>query len=129
MSLFDSLLGQLGSNVDVGSIAERFGVDPATAQTALAALGQAHNEPGDTVDGAAASSGLDPELLSGIAEHIGGEGALGQLAQGLASNPQLVNSVLGQFGQHGETGQAGGLGGLLGAASGLFGGGVTKADD
>jgi hypothetical protein len=120
------LLGQLGSNVDVGSIAERFGVDPATAQSALAALGQAHNEPGDTVDGAAASSGLDPELLSGIAQHIGGEGALGQLAQGIANNPQLISSVLGQFGQHGETGAAGGLGGLLNAASGLFGG--TKAD-
>jgi len=129
MSLFDSLLGQLGPNVDVGSIAQNFGIDPATAQTALAALGQAHGEPGDTVDGAAASSGLDPELLSGIAEHIGGEGALGQLAQGLASNPQLVQSVLGQFGQHGETGQAGGLGGLFNAASGLFVGGVTKADD
>jgi hypothetical protein len=122
MSLFDSLLGQLGSNVDVGSIAQNFGIDPSTAQTALAALGQAHNEPGDTVDGAAAASGLDPELLSGIAQHIGGEGALGQLAQGIASNPQLVSGVLGAFGQQGETGQAGGLGGLLNAASGLFGG-------
>ena len=130
MSLFDSLLGQLGANVDVGSIAQKFGIDPETAQTALAALGQSHAEPGDTVEGAAASTGLDPELLSGIAQHIGGEGALGQIAQGLASNPGLVSSVLGQFGQHGETGAAGGLGGLLNAASGLFGGGgVTKADD
>lgn len=124
MSLFDSLLGQLGPNVDIGGIAQRFGIDPATAQSALAALGQAHNEPGDTVDGAAASTGLDPQLLSGIAQHIGGEGALGQLAQGLANNPQLIQSVLGHFGQQGE----GGLGGLLGAASGFFGGGAAKAD-
>jgi hypothetical protein len=128
MSLFDSLLGQLGPNVDVGSIAQNFGIDPATAQTALAALGQAHTDPGDTVEGAAASTGLDPALLSGIAQHIGGEGALGQLAQGIANNPQLIQSVLGQFGQHGETGQAGGLGGLLGGLGGLFGGGAAKAD-
>jgi hypothetical protein len=40
MSLFDSLLGQLGSNVDVGSIAQKFGVDPETAQTAIAAWGR-----------------------------------------------------------------------------------------
>lgn len=118
MSMFDSLLGQLGSNVDVGSIAQNFGIDPATAQTALAALGQAHNEPGDTVDTAAANTGLDPALLSGIAQHIGGEGMLGQLAQGIANNPQLLQSVMSQFGgQQGE----GGLSGLMGMASGFFG--------
>jgi len=127
MSLFDSLLGQLGSNVDVGSIAQKFGVDPETAQTAIAALGQAHQEPGDTVETAAANTGIDPSVLSGIAQQLGGEGALGQIAQHLSDNPQMLQSVMGMFGggQQGE-GAQGGLGGLLGAASGFFGGGAAK---
>jgi hypothetical protein len=129
MSLFDSLLGQLGSNVDVGSIAQKFGVDPETAQTAIAALGQAHQEPGDTVETAAASTGIDPSVLSGIAQQLGGEGALGQIAQHLSDNPQMLQSVMGMFGsgQQGE-GAQGGLGGLLGAASGFFGGGSAAKE-
>ncbi|WP_068080225.1 hypothetical protein [Novosphingobium rosa] len=128
MSLFDSLLGQLGSNVDVGGIAQRFGIDPATAQTAIAALGQAHQEPGDTVDTAAANTGIDPSVLSGIAEHLGGEGALGQIAQHLSDNPQMLQSVMGMFGGQQGEGAQGGLGGLLGAASGFFGGGSAAKE-
>ena len=49
MSLLDSILGQVGGNIDVGSIAEKFGIDPAMAEKAVAALGVSHAEPGDTL--------------------------------------------------------------------------------
>lgn len=106
MSIFDSLLSAAGSNIDIGQIAERTGLDPATAQQAVAALAQAHTQDGDTVDNAAAQTGLDPDTLSQIIGHIGGEGALGQIASSVSQNPQLLESVLG--------GQSGGLGGLIG---------------
>ena len=114
MSIFDSLLSMVGSNVDVGSIAERVGIDPATAQQAVAALATAHPQDGDTVETAAAQSGIDPDTLTQVLGHIGGEGALGQIASSVASNPQLVQSVLGMFGGGGEAGAEGGLGGLIG---------------
>ena len=61
-------------------------------------------EPGSTVDGAAADTGLDSGVLGQIVEHIGGEGALGQFA-----------GLLG--------GEGGGIMDKLGGlAGGLFGG-------
>jgi hypothetical protein len=66
------------------------------------------------VETAAANTGIDPSVLSGIAEHLGGEGALGQIAQHLSDNPQMLQSVLGAFGGQGGEGAQGGLGGLLG---------------
>jgi len=80
MSIFDSLLSAAGSNIDIGQIAERTGLDPATAQQAVAALAQAHTQDGDTVDNAAAQTGLDPDTLSQIIGHIGGEGGVGARA-------------------------------------------------
>ena len=115
MSFFDSIAGVLGDNVDVSGIAEKFGLDPAVAQQAVAALGAAHGQPGDTVDTAAAQTGIDPDTLSQIVSHIGGDGALGQVAQHLADNPQLVQGVLG------AVSQGDGASGLLGAASSFFG--------
>jgi len=106
MSIFDSLLSAVGSNVDINQIAERTGIDPATVQQAVGALAQAHGQDGDTVDTASAQTGLDPDTLSQIVGHLGGEGVLGQIASGISQNPQLVEGVLG--------GQSGGLGGLLG---------------
>lgn len=106
MSIFDSLLSAAGSNVDISQIAERVGVDPATAQQAVAALAQAHTQDGDTLDNASAQTGLSPDMLSQIVGHLGGEGALGQIASTVSQNPQLLESVLG--------GQSGGIGGMLG---------------
>ena len=113
MSLFDSLLGQLGGNLDVAAIASQVGIDPAIAQQAIDALGAAHNQEGDTVDTAAAQTGIDPGTLSQITGLLGGHEGLGQVAQLVESKPQLVSSLLGAI-----TGGEGG--GLMGLAQGLF---------
>jgi hypothetical protein len=70
------------------------------------ALAQSHTAPGDTVEGAAASTGLGSDVLSQIVGHIGGEGSLGQFATLI--NGAENSGILGQLG---------------GFASSLFGGG------
>lgn len=120
MSLLDGLLGQIAGNVDIKNLAEKVGISPDQAEAAVVALGQAHSAPGDTVDTAAANSGLSTDVLQQIVGHIGGEGSLGQFAsllQGAAASG-VLGSLLG-----GSGGNAGGLGGTLaGLAGGLFGG-------
>ena len=111
MSLFDSLLGQLGPNLDIAGIASQVGIDPAIAQQAVAALGAAHNQEGDTVETASAQTGIDAGTLTQITGLLGGHEGLGQVAQLVESNPQIVSSLLGAF----SGGQAGGLGGLVGS--------------
>jgi len=102
--MLDGLLSQVAENVDVKNLAAKVGLTPEQVESAVTALGQAHTAPGDTVDTAAASTGLPAEILQQIVGHIGGEGALGKFAG-------LLNA------QGGE-GLLGELGGL---ASGLFG--------
>lgn len=100
MGLLDGLLGQVAANVDIENLAQKIGLSPDQVSSAVQALGIAHGEPGDTLTSAAANTGLSPDILSQIVEHIGGEGALGRFA-----------SLLGEQG-----------GGMLGdIASGLFG--------
>jgi hypothetical protein len=55
MGLLDGILGQAG-NIDIAGIAGKLGVDPAMAEKAVAALGQAHPEPGDTIAARSARS-------------------------------------------------------------------------
>ena len=105
MSLFDGILSQVNSNVDIKNLAAKVGISPEQAEAAVAALARAHPQPGSTVDGAAAETGLDSGILGQIVEHLGGEGALGQVA-----------GLLGE----GGGGIMDKLGGLAG---GLFGGG------
>ena len=102
MSLLDGLLGQVAGNVDIAELAARVGLSPEQAAQAVQALGIAHDAPGDTVQTAAAQTGLSADTLQQIVGQLGGEGALGQLAQLL--------------------GQGGGGGGIGGALSGLAGG-------
>lgn len=45
MGLLDGLLGQLGGNLDVPSLAERVGISPEQAESAVTALAQAHPQP------------------------------------------------------------------------------------
>jgi hypothetical protein len=116
MSLFDQLLGSVSENLDVASIAAKVGIDPATVQSAVSALANAHAQPGDTVATAAASSGIDSSTLSQIVSHIGGEGGLGQLSQLVQGHPEAAG-LLNMFGTNGETGAAGSV---LGMAKGLF---------
>ena len=117
MGIFDSILGQVSEHVDVANMAAKLGIDPAMAEKAIAALGQAHHEPGDTVAGAAAKTGLDTGMLGKIVEQIGGEGSLGQFAQMLKDNPQ-ASGILGTLDRDGDGNP---LNDLAGMAKGLFG--------
>ena len=117
MGIFDSILGQVSEHVDVANMATKLGIDPAMAEKAIAALGQAHHGPGDTVAGAAAKTGLDAGVLSSIVAQIGGEGSLGQFAQMLKDNPQ----ALGILGGLDKDGDGNPLNDLAGMAKGLFG--------
>ena len=117
MGIFDSILGQLGEHADVGNMAAKLGIDPATAEKAIAALGQSHGEPGDTIAGAAAKTGLDTGMLNQIVAQIGGESSLGQYAQMLQDSP-IASGLLGQLDKDGDGNP---LNDIAGMAAGLFG--------
>ena len=116
MSLLDSLLGMAGQNIDVAGIAEKFGIDPALAAQAVAALGAAHSQPGDTVDTAAGQTGIDTGTLSQIAQELGGGEGLGQLNQVMQDHPQAA-ALLSAFTGGGDNSG----GGIMGLAKGFFG--------
>jgi len=119
MGLLDGILGQVGGgNLDVASIAKQVGIDPAMAEKAIAALGQAHEEPGDTVAAASQKTGLDSGTLDQIVGQLGGEGALGQVAGALRNNPQILSSLGEMLDRDGDGNP---LNDILGMASGLFG--------
>lgn len=119
MSIFDSILGQVSSNIDVKNLAEKVGLDPAQAETAIAALAAGHQAKGDTVEVAAANSGVDAGVLQQIVGHIGGEGALGQFASMLGDSPDALAKVTGFLDKDGDGNP---LNDLAGMAKGLFGG-------
>lgn len=118
MSLLDSLLSQAGQNIDVAGIASKFGIDPAIAAQAIAALGAAHSQPGDTVATASDRTGIGRGTLSQIVQELGGSAGLGQLNQVMQAHPQAAG-LLDKASGGGEPGQGGGS--LLGLAEGLFG--------
>jgi len=117
MSILDSIFSQFGQNVDVGNMAEKLGIDKSMAEKAIAALGQSHQEAGDTIEGAAAKTGLDTGILNQIVQHIGGEGSLGEFAQILQNNPQ-ASGLLGMLDRDGDGNP---LNDITGMAKGLFG--------
>jgi hypothetical protein len=80
MSLFDGILNQVSGNATVENLAAKVGMSPEQIEQAVAALGQAHSSPGDTVTTAAEQTGLPTDKLQEIVGHIGGEGALGRFA-------------------------------------------------
>jgi len=116
MGMLDGILGQLGG-ADIGGLAEKFGLPPEMAEKAVAALGQSHAEPGDTIEGAAAKTGLDPATLSQMAAQLGGEGGLGKLSEMLQGNSALS----GLAGMLDRDGDGNPLDDIAGMASGLFG--------
>lgn len=101
MGILDGLLGQLGGDATVQNLAEKVGLSPEQVESAVSALGEAHGAEGDTVETAAASTGLPADKLQELVGHIGGEGSLGQFASLLQSG--------------------GGSSGLMGKISGMFG--------
>ena len=80
MSSLNSSLGQLSGDATVQNLASKVGLSPEQAEQAIAALGQAHAQEGDTVQTAAQDTGLPADKLSQIVQHLGGEGSLGQFA-------------------------------------------------
>ena len=80
MSLFDGILNQVSDNATVQNLAAKVGMSPEQVEQAVAALGQAHGQEGDTVTTAAEQTGLPQDKLQEIVGHIGGEGALGRFA-------------------------------------------------
>ena len=116
MGIFDTILSQAG-HADVDNLARKLGLPPELAEKAIAALGQSHAEPGDTIAGAAAKTGLDAGTLGQIVQQIGGEGSLGQYAQALQDNPQL-SSVFKWLDQDGDGNP---IDDVLGMAGKLFG--------
>jgi hypothetical protein len=80
MSLMDGILSQVSGNATVDNLAQKVGLSPEQVEQAVAALGQAHTAPGDTVATAAEQTGLPPDKLQEIVGHIGGEGALGRFS-------------------------------------------------
>ena len=80
MSLFDGILGQVSDNATVQNLAAKVGLSPDQVEQAVAALGQAHGQEGDTVATAAQQTGLPQDKLQEIVGHIGGEGALGRFS-------------------------------------------------
>ena len=97
MSLLDGILGQLSNNPTIDNLAAKVGLTPEQVEQAVAALGQAHAAPGDTVSTAAEQTGLPQDKLSEIVGHIGGEGALGQFAQLLAQDSGGIMGTVGKF--------------------------------
>lgn len=122
MSIFDQILGQISSNVDIKNLAEKVGIDPSQAEAAIAALAAGHQAPTDTVETAATNSGIDSGILQQIVGHIGGEGALGQFASIMGQSPDALQKVAGMFGGAAEgQGDSNPLGQIAGMAKGLFG--------
>ena len=117
MSILDSILGQGGSEGAIGGIAEKFGIDPALAEKAVAALGKAHPEPGDTIQSASAQTGIDSGMLGQILDQIGGECALGQISEQLMYNPKAAG-ILDMLDRDGDGNP---LNDIAGMAGKLFG--------
>ncbi len=118
MSIFDSLLGQVTSNIDIKNLAAKVGIDPSMAENAIAALAAGHHSPNDTVATAAASTGIDSGILQQIVGHIGDEGSLGNFASMVGQSPDALKMVTGFLDKDGDGNP---LNDLAGMAKGLFG--------
>lgn len=97
MALFDDILGKVSGHPELVNMAAKLGISPEQAETAVAALGEAHHEPGDTVQLAAAKTGLDAGVLSQVVEQIGGEGSLTRFTQMLDADDDgsVLDDILG----------------------------------
>ena len=114
MSIFDSILGQLGTAADIKNLAAKVGIDPAMAEKAIGALAAAHSAPGDTVTTAAAKTGLDKGTLEQIVGHIGGEGSLGRFSAMVADHPDALAKVADFLDKDGDGNPLNDLAGLFG---------------
>ncbi|MEM9311605.1 MAG: hypothetical protein AAGA34_09165 [Pseudomonadota bacterium] len=119
MSILDGIMTQVAGSPDtVASLAETVGIDPAMVEKAVAALSQSHGEEGDTVELASQKTGLDMGALSGIVSQLGGEGALGSIAEGLQGQEGGLAGVMSLLDQDGDGSP---LDDIADMASGFFG--------
>lgn len=117
MGIFDSIMQQV-SGTDIEKLAAKVGIDPDMAEKAIGALGVAHTQDADTVEAAAAQTGLDSSTISQIVEHIGGEGSLGHYAQMIQDQPEILSGLSSALDRDGDGNP---LNDVLGMAKGLFG--------
>lgn len=117
MGILDGILGQVSDHVDVANLAAKVGIAPELAEKAIAALGVAHQEPGDTIAGARAKTGLDAGTLGAIIEQIGGQGSLSEFARLLREHPD-AGGLLGMLDRDGDGNPLDDIGQM---AKGLFG--------
>lgn len=115
MGLFDSILSQVSEHPDVENLAAKLGLDPAVAEKAIAALGIAHQQDGDTAQLAAERTGLDVGTIKQVISSIGGEGSLSEFASTLASEPGKVAKLFDKDGDGSV------IDDLAGMAKGFFG--------
>ena len=119
MEILDGIMKQVAGSPDtVASLAEKVGIDPALAAKAVAALGQSHGEDGDTVELASQKTGLDTSALSGIVSQLGGEGALGDIAQRMQGEEGGLAGIMNMLDADGDGSP---LDDIAGFASGFFG--------
>lgn len=115
MGIFDGIIGQVSQHADVGNLAGQLGIDPAMAEKAIAALGVAHQETGDTATLAARKTGLDVGTIQQIIAAIGGEGSLSQFASQIAADPARISALFDRDGDGSAVDD------LTDMAKGLFG--------
>lgn len=116
MSLLDGILKNIGGAPDdIANLAAKVGLDPKMVEKAVATLGQTHQMEGDTVELAAARTGLDAGVLGKIVEQIGGEGSLGEFANAIRNDPKAIMGILDKDGDGNP------LNDVMGMAKGLFG--------
>ena len=96
MSLLNGILSQVSDNATVDNLAAKVGLSPEEVERAVAALGEAHGQDGDTVTTAAEQTGIPQDKLQEIVGHIGGEGALGRFAS-LLNEGGAAGGVLGSI--------------------------------
>ena len=97
MSLLDGILSQVSGNATIQGLAGKVGLSPQQVEMALAALGKAHHEPGDTVTEASQQTGLPQDKLNEIVGHIGGEGSLGRFASLLQQDGGGIMGSISKF--------------------------------
>lgn len=119
MSILDGIMQQVSGSPDtVASLAQQVGLDPAMVEKALAALGQAQPQEGDTVELAAQKTGFDMTALSGIVAQMGGEDALNDLAARMGAEEGSLAGVMSLLDQDGDGSP---LDDIAGMASSFFG--------
>ncbi|MEQ7874710.1 hypothetical protein ABDK56_11975 [Sphingomonas sp. ASV193] len=92
MGIFDSMLSQIGTGLDVEETSKRLNTPPEVILEAIAALGSALLKRGDTLNIAAASTKIPRAKLAEVIEQLGGPNGLEQFA-GLLGRPSRRNPL------------------------------------